>query len=432
LIFCTVFFAFHSFGGDRVPEAGLNHGGQQRDEFRGKTEMKNFHLLHSKRPCVEIGLGQTGDEGEVRYALSIVGRPYEVFFRSPEVTLYPGVEPLLVLALLPAMRVGADLLPAQPIGQDFSVNLVRFMEIFGRWFKDFRKVDILGERGVSGRPRANARVGAFFSGGVDSFYTLLKHQNEITDLVYVHGFDLALRDRVRRKAVSDMCRAVADRLGKGLVEVETNAPSMVRPYSKWGRHAFGAVLACVGHLLSSEFSKIYIASGVHQDALSPWGSHPDTDPLLGSQEVTFIHDGCEAQRTEKIEAICEHKIVMDHLRVCWENVEGTYNCGKCEKCLRTMISLYAIGKLGHCRTLPARLDQTAVRNLLFTYGAAQVFARENLSLLEAHGLQQAPIYAALQVASARPLWQANLMKALRKRKQQLIRFASRFSPFRLG
>jgi hypothetical protein len=394
--------------------------------------MKNFHLPHSKRPCVKIGLGRTGDDGEVSYALSIVGRPHEVFFRSSDVTLYPGVEPLLVLALLPAMRVGADLLPAQPISEDLSANLVRFMEIFGRWFKDFRTIDILGERGDPGRPRTNARVGAFFSGGVDSFYTLYRHQNEITDLVYVHGFDVRLKDHVRRKAVSDMCRAVADRFGKGLVEVETNAKSMVRPYSKWGRHAFGAVLACVGHILSSEFSKIYIASSVHQDALFPWGSHPDTDPLLGSREVTFIHDGCEAHRTEKIEAICEHEIVMDHLRVCWENVEGIYNCGECEKCLRTMISLYAIGKLGRCRTLPESLDPAAVRNLLFTAEPEQVIAGENLPLLEARGLQQSPIYAALQAALARPPWLANLIKALRKRKQKLIRLASRVSPFRFG
>jgi hypothetical protein len=405
----------------------------------GKEEMKDFHSPHSKRPCVEIGLGRTGGDGEVRYVLSIAGTPYEVFFRSSDVALYPGVEPLLVLALLPAMRVGADLLPAQPISEDFSANLVRFMEIFGRWFKDFSKVHILGERGVAGRPRTRARVGAFFSGGVDSFYTLLKHHNEITDLVYVHGFDVRLEDHVRRKAVSDMCRAVAVHFGKGLVEVETNAPSMVRPYGKWGMHAHGAVLACVGHLLSSEFRKIYIASSYHQDELFPWGSHPDTDPLLGSQEVTFIHDGCEARRPEKIEAICAHEIVIDHLRVCFENVEGTYNCGKCEKCLRTMISLYALGKLGRCRTFPEKLDPTAVRNLLFISEAVQVIDREDLSLLEARGLQQSPIYAALQAALARPLWQANLIKALRKsgkklrkRKQKLIRFASRVSHFRLG
>ncbi len=394
--------------------------------------MKKFRSPHSKRPCVEIGPGRTGDDGEVGYVLSIAGEHDEIYLRSSDVTLYPGVEPLLVLALLPAMRVGADLLPSEPISDDFSVDLARFMEIFGGWFKDFGKVDILGERGDPVNPRINDRVGVFFSGGVDAFYTLLKHQHEITDLVCVHGFDIGLQDQVTRTAVSDMCRAVADRLGKGLVEVETNARSMVRRYGKWGAHVHGAFLACVGHSLSSEFRKIYVASSFHRDDLFPWGSHPETDPLLGSREITFIHDGCEAKRTEKTEAICEHEIAMDHLRVCFEIIDGTYNCGVCEKCLRTMISLYAMGKLERCRTLPGRLDPTAVRNVLYLNEAERIFARENLSLLEARGMRQSPTYAALQAALSRPLWLTNMTKVVRKRKRKLARFASRVSPFGRG
>jgi len=38
-------------------------------------------------------------------------------------------------------------------------------------------------------PVLQAGAEAFFSGGVDSFYTFLKHRHEITDLAVVHGFD---------------------------------------------------------------------------------------------------------------------------------------------------------------------------------------------------------------------------------------------------
>jgi hypothetical protein len=393
--------------------------------------MKKDSLSGSKRLHIDIRPGRTEDNGEVRYDLSIAGRPYDVYFRSSDLTLYAGVEPSLVLALLPAMRVGADLVPAQPISRDFSANLVQFMEIFGRWFKEFRQIDILGGRRDSAPPRSSGRVGVFFGGGVDAFYTLFKYQDEITDLIFVHGFDIGLKDHVIRKSVSDMCRVVAARLGKGLVEVETNARSMIRRYGDWGAHVGGAFLASIGHLLSSEFSKIYIAAGVYQDAVFPWSTHPDTDPLLGSNKIILVHDGCEAKRTEKIEAISGHEIVMDHLRVCNAMVEGAYNCGTCEKCLRTMITLYALGKLGRCRTLPQSIDPTAVRSLLYTRKAAQVFARENLSLLESRGLQESPIYAALQATTSRPLWLANLIKTLRKRKRKLTRLVSRSSPFGL-
>ena len=35
---------------------------------------------------------------------------------------------------------------------------------------------------------------SFFSGGVDSTYTFLKHQDEISHVVYIHGFDFYFND----------------------------------------------------------------------------------------------------------------------------------------------------------------------------------------------------------------------------------------------
>ena len=51
-----------------------------------------------------------------------------------------------------------------------------------------------------------------------------------------------------------------------------------------------------------------------------------------------------------------------HLRVCWKNVGNKVNCGRCEKCVRTMLALEACGKLGcfsgfdHGRGLIAAID----------------------------------------------------------------------------
>ena len=386
--------------------------------------------LNFKRPHIDIPPGETEAEGIMRYNISIAGKSHDVYFRSADVPLYAGVEPLLILALLPAMRLGADIVPSVPITRDLSDNLIKFMEIFGGWFKEYRQVNILGGRRDPAPPRDNGRVGVFFSGGVDSFYTLIKHQNEITDLIYVQGFDIDLKDQSQRKAVSEMCRNVADNLGKGLVEVETNAKRMLKGYGEWGAHNHGLALGSVAHILSSQFSKIYLASSYSLDALFPWGSHPDTDPLLGSRAITIVHDGCEAKRTEKIATICEHDVVMDHLRICWENVEGSHNCGRCEKCMRTMISLYALGRLERCQTLPGKVDTMAVRNLLYDYEAVRVFARENLSLLEAaHGLRQSPVYTALQTATSRPMWLAKLIKYYQSRKRKLARFVSRIKLF---
>jgi hypothetical protein len=388
---------------------------------KSSIDRKDMNIRTSNTSPLRIQSAQGLDDGEIRYSLSLAGKPYQIYFRSSQIPLYQGVEPMVVLALLPAMKLGLDILSTHPVSPDFIANLDRFMEVFCGWFPDFHKISLLGKQAEVRGQHANGRTGVFFTGGVDSFYTLMKHQAEITDLVYVHGFDVSLDDYPRRKAVSDMCRAVADRLGKRFVEVETNARRLLKGHTKWGKHAHGTALACIGHVLSSEFEKIFIASSFYRGALFPWGSHPDTDPLLASPSVSFIHDGCEARRTEKIESICRSQAVMDHLRVCWTNVEGTYNCGKCEKCIRTMISLYALGKIGSCRTLPAIIDPSAVKNLLFASQSEREFVRENLVLMDTRGLKYSPIRSALQKAADRPAWFVRLLISWRKQTRKLLK-----------
>jgi hypothetical protein len=36
-------------------------------------------------------------------------------------------------------------------------------------------------------------------------------------------------------------------------------------------------------------------------------------------------------------------VALQNLRVCWKNRKGTLNCGRCEKCIRTMIGLHTVG-----------------------------------------------------------------------------------------
>jgi hypothetical protein len=328
----------------------------------------------------------------------------------------------MVLALLPAMRLGLDLVLHRPLSPEFAANIDRFMEIFSGWFQDFKRTSLVGERTLSERPRKAQRIGTFFTGGVDSFYTLLLHESEITDLVYVHGFDVSLDDSIRRKTVSDMIRDVAQTLNKRFVEVETNARRLLKGHTEWGRHAHGAALACIANVISAEFTKMYIPSSFHHGALFPWGSHPDMDPLLAKPGMCIVHDGCDKHRTEKIEYISRSRVAMDHMRVCYSNVEGMYNCGRCEKCLRTMITLFALNKLEECRTFPNTIDPVVLKNSLFATHSERQFVRENIDLLDTRSLQGSDLYAHLQKTATRPQWLTRLMVFYRKRQRKLRRF----------
>jgi hypothetical protein len=71
-------------------------------------------------------------------------------------------------------------------------------------------------------------------------------------------------------------------------------------------------------------------------------------------------------RSEKINFISNYDDIYDYLRVCWKNYNNTYNCGICEKCIRTMFDFYRIGKLCKFSVLPTEFDVTLIDNIEIT------------------------------------------------------------------
>jgi hypothetical protein len=169
--------------------------------------------------------------------------------------------------------------------------------------------------------------------------------------------------------------------GKGLVEVTTNVRPWLDTHIPWAL-GHGSMMAAVGHLLSRDFSRIYIPSSHSYADLFPWGSHPLVDPLWSSERVEFAHDGCEATRIEKADLIARSDSALRTLRVCWRNRRGAYNCGMCEKCVRTMLNLAAAGALDRCTTFPEPLTPSRIEDVVLRDTNERSFAMENLQALE--------------------------------------------------
>ena len=221
-------------------------------------------------------------------------------------------------------------------------------------------------------PQGSA-VGLFFSSGVDSSYSLAKNVMQasgpdevVTDLLVVHGFDLAVgssQDAVYSEMVSN-AQEVARRLGKRVLPVATNLKNLMSDCGvPWGSHGHGAALGSIGLALGGMFRKVVIAATTTYTNLYPTGSHPLLDPLWSSETTKFEHDGCEAGRVEKVRSIAASAVGLGKLRVCWERDSPHYNCGVCSKCLRTMLALRVAGVSHECETLPAEIDAELVRKI---------------------------------------------------------------------
>jgi hypothetical protein len=249
----------------------------------------------------------------------------------------------------------------------------------------FKRVDVQAFSRDS-FPEPGDGVACFFSGGVDSFYSVLKHREEITHLIFAIGFDLPLAgsDQLVKRATK-AAREVAASLNKELVEIRTNVRSWSNRYAAWGPYYHGAVLAATGLLFQSSFRRVLIPASHTYAGLIPWGSHPLLDPMWSTEGTTFVHDGCEAKRFEKVHLIASSDVAMQRLRVCLMRPEGAYNCGRCEKCLRTMINLRAVGAHKRCQTLPADIDLDAVRAIVVKDQNTSAFVSENLAVIRKLG-----------------------------------------------
>jgi len=326
-----------------------------------------------------------GSDGPVvTTSLWVAGRHHDISYHLSRGPVATGWEPFLAASLLLAMRAGEALQIPGVVSPRLLEGVERIQDIFHVWDRRLKRVAVESLPGLRAAAASHRRgVACFFSGGVDSFYSLLKNAGEITALIFVHGWDVSLDDGPLRAKVSEAIGAAARQVHKPLIEVETDLYAMRKGYVKW-RFYHGAALASVALLLSPLFHRVIIPASHSYSQLFPWGSHPLLDPLWSTEDTELVHDGCEATRTEKVVRIASSDAALQWLRVCFENREGTYNCGQCEKCLRTMVSLRAAGVLGRCSAFDRPLDLDAVSRMEIREINVRGFAEDNLRFVEKH------------------------------------------------
>jgi hypothetical protein len=299
---------------------------------------------------------------------SMQSDPFLLWYRFPldyMTAVSVGLNDAFVAALLtPAMALGEPLRIEGVVSGQLMQSLPRLQAIYQEWNAGLSiiSVDSFGLDLRATHEGHARRVSLFFSLGVDSFYSLLKNNRDhpgdektIDDLLFVRGLDIAIDD----PKVDDLfnmtvlnASRVADQYCKTLIVASTNLRHFTNRFVNWGKTCHGAALASIALALGERFTEVNIASTYDWEHLMPWGSHPELDPLWSNGKVLLSHDGCEATRLDKTRLVSEHPIALETLRVCYENPDSLYNCGRCQKCLLTMVELQRCGALERCRTFP--------------------------------------------------------------------------------
>jgi hypothetical protein len=290
-------------------------------------------------PALQLFFEPQTQPHELRVAVAAGNRRIgEAWFRCRSGhSLMANADALFALGLYPASEIGSALGLAGEVDPDLFARSNQITGIFRDWWPDCRQVEVSARTRPATATTMEQGAALFFSGGIDSSFSLLEAGPQLCALVTLLGVDVPLSDPVACAQLERTCHNIAQRRGMDAIVIETNVREVFHPFAGWIEH-HGAVMAAIGHMLCENVGRIFIsASGIENEDTawdSPWGSHPALDPLYSSALLAVEHYGL-VSRFDKIARILKDDDLMRHLRIC--NQERK-NCGRCDKCTFAMRS----------------------------------------------------------------------------------------------
>lgn len=240
---------------------------------------------------------------------------------------------------------------------------------------------------------------AFLAGGVDSLALLrfnhehfpVGHPRRFTKGVVLRGiwhvapYSLG-RIGVRLRDALERLRPVAEDCDLSLIPMATNARDLAPDVRFFQYASHGALLAATAHALGGTLNSVSIASTWEPAVLAPWGSHPLLDPQYGHHSLRVRHELFAWPRVRKLALLRDWEVGLRHLHVCNADPEAPDNCGQCEKCVRSMLALEALGLFERASRFPKReISPGQVGHVRMAAGPAEQWYRELLPGLAERG-----------------------------------------------
>lgn len=330
--------------------------------------------------------------GELRFDARIGERTTNVWMRTSS-PLTPTADAALAATAMPAMVHGGRLRMTDPVSPRMLRGQREFQGMQRAWSLDWPFTEPLQEVAVEapvrepGTIEPKRRAAAFFSGGIDSWGIVLENP-DLTDLIFVRGFDLAHEGP--QAAVADeveaRLRQAAGELGLTLHVVTTNLREMSDPELPWDVF-FGCAAVAVAQFLAPLFDRVLIAGDSDYAVQVAFGANRLVDQLWSTEELEIVDAGGRSSRQQRLERLVENPAACRSLRVCWETPDLTYNCGHCRKCVTTLIGLEAIGARERVTSFPPdfEVDPTVLAGYEITHVVSLTLWEDLLDAIRAAG-----------------------------------------------
>jgi hypothetical protein len=284
----------------------------------------------------------------------------------------------VVAALIVAMRRGLDIAVEGSMSSRLHYHLTTsYMELLSSLLPDIRVVDIEAKRLHRTIWRGSGAITGF-SGGIDSFCTVLEHragrvQQEyaITHLLFnnvgSHG-QSERDDQVFANRFVRLENVARDCFASPLIAVDSNLDDFIGMDFQLTHTLRNVAVALLFQNLAAKF--LYSSTVHFRDCrVRPTYDIGYADaigvPLLSTESMECISSGSRHTRFGKTELVAADPATFAALDVCvMPQVGGRTNCSTCWKCLRTELALEVIGALPNYATA---FDLDAYRRLRWIY-----------------------------------------------------------------
>lgn len=281
---------------------------------------------------------------------------FKVDKKYEEYLCYERGDAFVIAVLNFAMRNHHDIVSEAPLSEDLYYNIDKYLlDAIAQYNKDFYRPQITADVSSESLPCAGA-VGTGISCGVDSMHALASQtamkfrKHNITHLTFnnvgSHGEGEKAENLYRVRL--ERPRRFAEEYGFEFVASNSNLQDVIKQ-SHFKTHTYSSMFAV--YCLQKLYSVYYYASSgykYHEFRLydipgSSCGSYEMLSlPLLSTHNLRVYSEGEGMSRMTKLKSVVKYAPSYKYLNVCLD--EGD-NCGKCEKCVRTLLGIDALGVL---------------------------------------------------------------------------------------
>jgi hypothetical protein len=199
---------------------------------------------------------------------------------------------------------------------------------------------------------------------------------------------MEVQDLEQFNNVQESISAIAKASDLMFIPVNTNIITIgpEDPKDFWGKfwlnEYMSAAFAAIAHTFSNRWHSFSVNASHDIPNLIPHGSNPLLTQCYSTWGMPIKEEGIHFSRFQKVKLIASWDVALQNMRVCNDaDFDDTIilNCGKCEKCVRTMLALEAVGALHKATAFPVtNITQDLVAEAVYIQGNTFQFYNELL------------------------------------------------------